>query len=127
MILLKKSPILVRLAAVQPDDRIQVLELPLAPLIKCTVHNSVIIPGVDEQDLVLQLLWFSFVKKPQTTGQTLRIEEVVADTDHHVHMACPDQLLADIFVLALAVCCRGSHDKTSPAGLIQIGIEIGNP
>ena len=119
--------VLVHLATVQPDDGVQVLELPFAPLVEGAVHHGVIIPGVDEEHLVPQGFLLSFIKEPQRTGQALGVEKVVAHADHDIHMPGLHQLLADILVLALAVGGGGGHNKAGAAVLVQVGVEIGNP
>ena len=119
--------IFLRLAPVQPDNGVQILELPLAPLVQCAVHHSIVIPGVEEQHLVLQLFGLSLIKEPQGTGQALGVEEVIAHADHHIHMTGLHQLLTNVAVLAGAVRGGGSHDKARPAVFVQVGVEIGDP
>ena len=54
-------------------------------------------------------------------------KKVVAHTDHHVHMAGFHQLLLDVAVFAGAVGGGGSHNKSCPPTLVQIGVKIGDP
>ena len=127
LVFLQQSRIFFYFAPVQPHNGVQVLELPLAPLVQRAVHHGVVVPTVDKQHLVPQCLRLSLVEEPQRAGQRFGVEKVVAHADHHVHMAALHQLLPDVPVLAGAVCGGGGHDKTSPASLIQIGIKIGDP
>lgn len=75
-IFLQQRPILIHFAPIQPHNRIQILELPLTPLVQGAVHHGVIVPSIDEQHLVPQFLLFPFVEKPQGTGQTLGVEKL---------------------------------------------------
>lgn len=119
--------ILLRFTTVQPHDSVQILKLPVAPLVQCAVDYGIVIPSIDEQHLVLQFLWLSLIKEPQRTGQALCVEEVVAHADHHIHMASFNQFLADVPILAGAVCCGRCHNEARPAMLVQVGVKIGDP
>ena len=123
----KQVFILVRFAAVEPNDGVQVLELPFVPLVQGAVHNGVIVAGVDEQDLVLNLFAFALVKEPKGTRQALGIKEVVAHAYHAIHVSRSHQLFADVLVLALAVCRRSGHHKARAAGFVQVTVEVRNP
>ena len=119
--------VLVCVAAIEPDDGIQVFQLPFAPLIESAIYHRIIIAGVDEQNVVQQFFPLALIEEPKGARQALGIKEVVADTDHHIHMAGLYQLLADVLVFSLAVRGGGGHHKTSPAMLVQVRVKIGDP
>ena len=127
MILRQKPLVLVHLAAIEPDNGVEVLQLPVAPLVLGAVHHGIIVAGVDEQYGVQQMFRFALIQKPQRTGQTFGVEEVVAHAHHHVHMAGLDKFFTDALVFALTVGSRGRHHKTRTAMLVQVGVEIGHP
>ena len=103
MILRQKHLVLVHLATIEPDNGVEVLQLPVAPLVLSTVHHGIIVAGVDEQYGVQQMFRFALIQKPQRTGQALGVEEVVAHAHHHVHMAGLDKFFTDILVFTLTV------------------------
>ena len=127
MILRQKHLVLVLFTAIEPDNGVEVLQLPVAPLVLSAVHHGIIVAGVDEQYGVQQMFRFALIQKPQRTGQALGVEEVVAHAHHHVHMAGLDKLFTDVLVFALTVGSRGRHHKTRTAMLVQVGVEIGHP
>ena len=49
---------------VQPHDGIQILELPLAPLIERPVYHGIVIPGIDEQHLIQPIFRFALIEEP---------------------------------------------------------------
>ena len=126
-ILLQQCGILFGLAAIEPYDSVEVFELPFAPFVEPAVHNGIVIPGVDKQNLAADGFALGLIEKPQRTRQRLGIEEVVADGDHHVHVACLDKFLTNVFVLPLTVRCGGRHNETRTTVLVQIRVEIRDP
>ncbi len=126
-VFLKQSGIFVKLPTVQPYNGIHIFKLPFGPFVESAVNYGIIIPGINEQHLVPVFLGFCLIKEPEGARQGFCIEEVVADTDHDIHMTCFYEALADIFIFSLAVRCGGRHNKARTTPLIQIAVEIGNP
>lgn len=109
------------------DNCLQVTQLPVGPLVERTVYDGIVVAGINKQHLVLDVVFLSFVERPQRTRQGQRVEEVVGDTDKDIHAASVDNLLTDVTVSSCTVCCRTCHDKARATGLIEITIEVGNP
>ena len=127
MILRQKHLVLVLFTAIEPDNGVEILQLPVAPLVLGAVHHGIIVAGVDEQYGVQQMFRFTLIQKPQRTGQAFGVEEIVAHAHHHVHMAGLNELFTDVLVFALTVGSRGRHHKTRTAMLVQVRVEIGHP
>ena len=114
--------------AIQPDDGGQIFDLPFRPLVERAIDDRVIIACVDEKHLVQQRFRLALVEEPERAGQGFGVEKVVADAHHHIDVAGLDELFADALVAGLAaVRCGGRHDKTRAAGIVQIGVKVGNP
>ena len=103
LVVVDKHSIFRCLIAIQPNNGVQVFQLPLAPFVQRAVHHGVVVPGVNKQHLIPQGFGLALVEEPQGTGQGFGVEKVVAHTDHHVHMTGLHQSLPDILVLAGAV------------------------
>ena len=127
VVFLQQSCVFFCLAAIEPYDGIQVLKLPFAPFIQRSVHNCIVIPGIDEQNLIPDCFALRFIEKPQGARQRFLIEEIITDGDHHVNVTGLDELFTDILIFALTVGSGGCHNETGAAMLVQIRIEIGDP
>ena len=119
--------ILAYLTPVQPHDGIQIFQLPLAPLVQGAIHYGIVIPGIDEQHMILDGFCLTLIEEPDRTGQRFGVEKVVAHAHHHIHMAGLHQFLPDVPILTGTVGGRRCHNESRPALLIQVGIEIGDP
>ena len=87
----QQLPVLLRLAAIEPHDCREILELPRRPLVQGGGNGGVVALRVYEQHLVADGLRLVLVQEPQRAGQALGVEEVVAHVEHHVHCARLDQ------------------------------------
>ena len=62
-ILFNEAFVFIGLASIQPHDGVQVLELPVAPLVESAIYHGVVASGVDKQHLVEQFFLLALVKK----------------------------------------------------------------
>jgi hypothetical protein len=117
---------LLGLAAIQPHDRREVLLLLRGEVVNLAGHLPVDVPGVDYQHLVAPVLRLVAVEVPQLARYRPRVEEVVPDRDHHVHVAGLNDLSAH---LGLAVpgarYLRRHHESGPPLG-VQVAVEVGD-
>ena len=123
-ILFNEAFVFIGLASIQPHDGVQVLELPVAPLVESAIYHGVVASGVDKQHLVEQFFLLALVKKPKGARQTLGVEKVVAHADHDINVSGLHKFLTDVLILALAVRSRGGHNEARPATFIQVCVEI---
>ena len=86
-------------SAIEPDNGIEIFQLPFAPFVEGAVNFSIIVAGIDEKNFIFQRFRFAFVKEPERTGQTFRIKEVVANADHCINVPGFDQFFADVLSL----------------------------
>ena len=126
-VFLKKGGVFFRFAPVEPDDGSQIFNLPAGPFIEGAVYDGIVVPGVDEKHLVPEGFRLALVEEPQGAGEALRVEEVVSHTEKDVYMAGADELFPDILIGFLAVRRGGGHDEARPSGVVQIGVEVGDP
>ena len=85
----------IALAAVEPDDGGQVLELLGGEIVDLARDLSVDVAGVDHEHLVAAVRGLATVEVPKLARDGAGIEEVGADGNHHVYIAGLDQLAAD--------------------------------
>ena len=118
---------LVLLATVEPDDGGEVGQLFVGEHMRAGRHHVVHIAGVEHQHFVAQRGGFALVEKPQRARQAAGVEELVANGQHHIHVAGVGQLLADVAVFVAGIGGAGGHDETGAATAVEVGIEILDP
>ena len=66
-------------------------------------HYGIDVARVDHEHGVLQVCWFTFIKKPEGAWQAARIEEFVTNGHHDVDVTGINELLANVFVFIARV------------------------
>ena len=119
----------VALAAIEPDDGGDVLQLLRRELIDLAraFHELADAAGVEHQHLVLAVGGLVAVEVPQLARHGAGVEEAALDGDHHVHVAGLDDLLADLLLAVAGAGGLRGHDEAGAALVVQVAPEIGNP
>ena len=119
--------VLVRFAAVEPDDGQQVLLLFGAEVADLARHLAVDGARVDHQHLVAVRLGLGAIQEPQLARHGAGVEEVGADGDHHVHVAAFHQLAPDLGLGAAGAGRLRGHHEAGPAARVQVAVEVTDP
>ena len=83
-------------------------------------YFAVHIASIDHQDLILFLGFLALIVKPEVARQASGIEEVIADGDNALYIACFYQLLPDQLFCIACICGGGGHYKARTALIIQV-------
>ena len=102
-------------------------ELLRAEVVNLAGDLAVDVAGVEHQHLVAALRRLAPVEKPRLAGHGAGVEEVGADSDHHVHIAGFDDLPAHLRLAVPGAGRLGRHDEPGPALLVQIAVKVGDP
>ena len=114
-------------ATVKPYNCKDILLLLGREIVDLACDLAVDIARIDHQHLVSVLFRLVSVQEPQLAGHGPGIEEVGADSDHDVHVAGLDELLAHLGLVPARTGGLGGHDEPGPAPLIEVAVEVTDP